>query len=160
MARLRGWRSTLGRRGNRALVLVAALAFGRTVAAVVPKPAQEAGSAAGVVTCRYKFLVLDDTDIMKTHKLKRRVNAAVKHPQPVLRVDAPWHHKNEMLNYINVLYDEEERLFKMWYCTMSWDGRASDGPRRFAYATSTDGIGWEKPKLGLFEVNGSSANNC
>src|SRR5881628_3294118 len=92
MARLRGWRSTLGRRGNRALVLVAALAFGRTVAAVVPKPAQEAGSAAGVVTCRYKFLVLDDTDIMKTHKLKRRVNAAVKHPQPVLRVDAPWHH--------------------------------------------------------------------
>ena len=28
-----------------------------------------------------------------------------------------------------------------------------------AYAESADGIHWEKPDLGLFEVNGSTANN-
>jgi hypothetical protein len=27
------------------------------------------------------------------------------------------------------------------------------------YAESEDGINWKKPRLGLFEVNGSSANN-
>ena len=159
MAKLAGWGSAQESRVGRRLVLGLAFAFVLTVHAVVPKPAQEARSAPEDTTCRYKFLVLDDTHILKTQKLKRRVNAAVKHPQPVLRLDVPWHNKNEMLNYINVLYDEEERLFKMWYCTMSWDGRQTDGPRRFAYATSTDGFRWERPALGLFEVNGSKANN-
>ena len=159
MAKLAGWGSGQESRVGRRLILGLAFAFVLTVHAVVPKPAQEARSAPEDKTCRYKFLVLDDTHILKTQQLKRKVNAAVKHPQPVLRLDVPWHNKNEMLNYINVLYDEEERLFKMWYCTMSWDGRQTDGPRRFAYATSTDGFRWERPALGLFEVNGSKANS-
>ena len=40
--------------------------------------------------CKYKFLVIDDIDLMEIHNLERKVNQAVKHPEPVVRLDAPW----------------------------------------------------------------------
>ena len=60
-----------------------------------------------------------------------------------------------MLNYVSILYDEEEKLYKMWYTLMRWKGETSDGPRGVAYATSEDGLRWKKPILGLIEDNGS-----
>lgn len=63
-------------------------------------------------TCRYKFLVIDDRDLLEADNLQRVVNPAVKHPEPVLELDAPWDTEPmEMLNYTNVLYDPEEQLF-------------------------------------------------
>ena len=43
-----------------------------------------------------------------------------------------------------IIYDEEERIFKMWY------GIAIPGTfeARAAYAVSDDGIHWDKPDLG------------
>ena len=38
-------------------------------------------------------------------------------------------------------------------------GGAIDQQRRYAYATSKDGVEWEKPDLGLVEYNGSKHNN-
>jgi hypothetical protein len=55
-----------------------------------------------------------------------------------------------------VLYDEQERLFKMWY------GGCDAAPERnwkMGYAVSADGVHWEKPVLGLFEHNGRRDNN-
>ena len=64
---------------------------------------------------RYKFLVIDNQDILEINNLDRKVNQAVKHPEPVLKLDAPWDtEKMEMFNYNNVIYDENEKLFKMW----------------------------------------------
>ncbi|MDP6111408.1 MAG: hypothetical protein QGG53_06010 [Planctomycetota bacterium] len=51
--------------------------------------------------------------------------------------------------YTNVLYDEEEALYKTWYF----------GNGGFFYAFSGDGLNWEKPRLGLFELDGSKDNN-
>ena len=65
--------------------------------------------------CKYKFLVIDDIDLMEIHNLERKVNQAVKHPEPVVRLDAPWDQlQSDTFNYINVVYDHEEQLFKMW----------------------------------------------
>ena len=108
---------------------------------------------------RYKFLVIDDQPLLETHKLRRTVNQAKKRHDPVMRLDAPWETDRDMLNYVNVLYDKEEDIFKMWYTLMRWQGKTSDGPRGVAYATSKDGLKWEKPVLGLVEVNGSRENN-
>ena len=120
---------------------------------------QTAGSR-GAEVCAYKFLVLDDSDILDSQNLKRRVNQAVKHPDPVLRLDAPWHGKDDRIFSVNVLYDGEERLFKMWYGIERWKGGAADGAlTMLAYATSKDGIEWLKPKLGLFQIDGSRENN-
>jgi hypothetical protein len=48
-------------------------------------------------------------------------------------------------------------VLRMWYL----GGSSRDGGRtlRVCYATSADGVQWEKPRLGLVEHNGSTANN-
>ena len=111
--------------------------------------------------CRYKFLVIDDIDLLEIHNLERKVNQAEKHPEPVVKLDAPWDvDKSDSFNYINVIYDHEEQLFKMWYVvTGIRPGEYWERGRKTAYATSTDGIHWEKPILNLVEINGSKENN-
>ena len=60
-------------------------------------------------TCNYKFLVIDNKNLLEINNLKRKVNQAIKHPEPVVKLDAPWDTEPmETLNYNNVLYDPEE----------------------------------------------------
>ena len=108
---------------------------------------------------RYKFLLIDDEPLLERRNLRRKVNQAVKREEPVLRLDAPWETDRDMLNYVSMMYDEEEQIFKMWYTLMRWKGDTADGPRGVAYAVSRDGLTWEKPKLGLVEMNGSREHN-
>ena len=112
-------------------------------------------------TCRYKFLVIDDQDLLEINNLRRKTNQAVKHPEPVLKLDAPWDtNPMEMFNYNNVLYDEQEKLFRMWYVVSGQEpDEYWERGRKTAYATSRDGIHWEKPILNRVEVNGSTENN-
>ena len=112
-------------------------------------------------THRNKFLLIDDAFLLEVHGLTRKVNQAVKHPEPVFRLDAPWDtEKMEMLNYNNVLYDADEGLFKMWYvvCGQRPDEYWERG-RKTAYATSTDGIRWDRPIMNMVDIRGSKANN-
>ena len=109
----------------------------------------------------HKYLVIDDAFLLQVHNLHRKVNQAIKHPQPVVKLDAPWDtEKLEMFNYSNVLYDPDEKLFKMWYVVV---GQRPDEywerGRKTAYATSRDGIHWEKPIMNMVEINGSKENN-
>jgi hypothetical protein len=78
-----------------------------------------------------------------------------KHPNnPVLKPELPWEGwRTEIFG--NVIYDEEEKLFKMWYSAPAW----SNGFRPWCYAVSRDGYHWEKPELGFQEYNGSRRNN-
>ena len=108
---------------------------------------------------RNKFLFIDNAHVLGVDNLQRTVNQAVKHPEPIMRLDSPWNQEADMLGHINVLYDEQEGIFKMWYCVSRYAGEAHDGASRLAYATSTDGISWEKPVMNIVEVNGSTANN-
>ena len=112
-------------------------------------------------TYRNKILLIDDAFLLEVHNLQRKVNQVVKHPEPVVKLDAPWNtDKMEMFNYNNVLYDEDEKLFKMWYvvCGQRVDEYWERG-RKTAYATSKDGIHWEKPIMNMVEINGSKENN-
>lgn len=56
---------------------------------------------------------------------------------PVLRPEAPWE-KNAVM-CPSVLWDERQQLFRMWY-----SGGEQYEPNAFGYATSRDGIHWEK----------------
>jgi len=62
---------------------------------------------------------------------------------PVLKADQPWEDKSRGLFAApyseGVWYDPADRLFKLWYC----GGYLA----ATCYATSRDGIHWEKPKL-------------
>ena len=56
------------------------------------------------------------------------------------------------------MYDNEDKLFKMWARAGSdWKSRYLDGHAAYMlYFTSTDGVHWDKPDLGLMEIAGSA----
>jgi hypothetical protein len=97
-------------------------------------------------------LFLDDLllDLGKSRDVTRTLNS----PQSIRRVlkpDQPW-----------------EALGFVFYCSVVEDGGAlklfhgsydAEKKKHFSLATSTDGIHWERPQLGLKAFEGSKANN-
>ena len=63
---------------------------------------------------------------------------------PFLRADSPW---EEHLRHATVIRDGG--IYRLWYDTKSLG----------CYAESDDGTTWRKPKLGLREFDGNTANN-
>ncbi|MAG35021.1 MAG: hypothetical protein CL878_02045 [Dehalococcoidia bacterium] len=60
-----------------------------------------------------------------------------------------------------MLYDQDEGLFRLWYLSFgSYPGLGEFGePTYYCYATSSDGLHWERPHLGMFDYEGSTDNN-
>jgi len=129
----------------------------------------------GDSTCD-RFLLLDSRIIDSTENAVLKVGTVEKHPaNPLFREDREWEARFDNL-YANIFYDKEEKVFKCWYQpfiydgqkdappTIEWDkvsymerrGRREDG---LCYATSRDGLMWEKPELGLVDFEGSKKNN-
>ena len=110
--------------------------------------------------CSYKFLVIDNQDLLEINNLKRKTNQAIKHPEPVVKLDDPWHEKHDVFGCHSVLYDGQDSLFKMWYeIQIKEADQYWDKGRKQCYAISEDGIHWEKPIMNMVEVNGSTENN-
>ena len=51
---------------------------------------------------RKKFLFIDDTYVVKTDNLRRTTNQAVKHPEPVLKMDARWDTPEDEFNSVSL----------------------------------------------------------
>ena len=107
------------------------------------------------------YLFIDDAHIESLEDAAKGVVPAEKvSDQPLIEKDKPWEEEWRIGSYINVIYDDEEDLFKMWYGVgrklSDARGEEADG---FAYAISQDGYHWEKPVLNLVEDSGSKANN-
>lgn len=126
-------------------------------------------------TERSRFLLLDDRVIDRTENAKLTVSTAQKHPNnPLFGEDKPWEKRFDNL-YGNVIYDEEEEIYKCWYSPFIKDESAAGmtlaqrkakkyrSPKfremAILYATSMDGIRWEKPEMDLVDFEGSKANN-
>ena len=88
-------------------------------------------------------LFVDDYVIEHMENLTKTLHQPRKEPSnPVLAMTEPW---ETYLHGGTVLYEPEEKLFKMWYGT----------PNGIAYATSKDAIHWDKPSLGIVEWEGN-----
>ena len=73
-----------------------------------------------------------------------------------LTTDAPWEGNTSC--YFTVF--EDDGLFRMYYRGSNFDLKTKKaGEQRVCYAVSVDGLHWTKPELGLFEYEGSKANN-
>jgi len=87
-------------------------------------------------------LFVDDFLVEQT-TLKRTFHATEYHPaSPVLKPDKPWEQEGgptAMVFSDGVWYDAKDHLFKMWYM--------GGYCHSTCYATSRDGILWEKPAL-------------
>ena len=98
-------------------------------------------------------LFADDHAVAVKEDVARVYHAFEKHlGNPIMRADKPWEGTRAYL-YGSVLPNENGKGYRMWY--HSW----ADGEYRMLYATSADGVQWEKPDLGLVEYKGAKANN-
>ncbi len=79
----------------------------------------------------------------------------------VFKTDAPW--EGNAVAYQSVFKDGD--IYRLYYHGVHYrhSGEPAqardDHPWNLCYAESTDGIHWTRPELGLFEFNGSRANN-
>ena len=90
-----------------------------------------------------KQLFVDDYIIEELKGVQKVLNQPAKHPMnPLLVRDKPW--EVEEPDYTTVMYDEQEKVFKMWYA-MHNPKRKLSSEQFLAYATSKDGIRWTKP---------------
>jgi hypothetical protein len=73
----------------------------------------------------------------------------------VLLFDHPW--EGNFSGYSTIIKDGG--LYRAYYRGVREAGKDGNENEVTCYAESNDGIHWEKPKLGLFEINGTKENN-
>ena len=116
-----------------------------------------------------KHLLLDSRVVYRSVNAKLSLGTVVKEKRnPLFQADKPWENATNNL-YPNVLWDEQDQIFKMWYkCVLSdkeviaqmdMPSTVHDVGWYLLYATSKDGLTWEKPELGLHKFNGDARNN-
>ncbi len=122
---------------------------------------------------RTRFLVLDSRVIEAASGAKLTLGKVEKDPHnPLFGEDKPWEKRFDNL-YGNVIYDQEDRLYKCWYSPFIVDhsakgmsleerGKRYRPPRgremAVCYATSKDGIKWTKPLMSIREWDGAPTN--
>ena len=89
---------------------------------------------------RGKQLFIDDHLIAETHGVRKQLNQPVKYGKnPVLKRDKPWEMSGP--SYATIIYDSEEKLFKVWY--ENWT-QQKESSTVLLYATSLNGVDWRK----------------
>jgi hypothetical protein len=126
-------------------------------AAPLPRPIAPSSSGAIDIGTRAQLFV-EPFVVAASERIAFTVHPARKHPlNPLLKPDRPW--EGWRINiYGTVLFDEEARVFKMWYV-----GNTSEAFPDFAthYAVSRDGVSWEKPLVGTaIAAAGSARHNA
>lgn len=97
-------------------------------------------------------LLVDNYLVDKKENIKRTYHPFTKHhSNPLLVADKPWEGSLSYA-YGTVLPNEQGNGYRLWY--HAWMGEYTN-----LYATSRDGLSWEKPELELIDFKGSKANN-
>lgn len=125
---------------------------------------------------RDRYLLLDSRIIDSAENSRLTIGKVQKYKDnPLFEEDKPWEQRFDNL-YANVIFDEEEQIYKCWYSPFIVDRSAKgmtleqreeakryrtrkDREMAICYATSKDGIAWDKPELGNVEYEGCKANN-
>ena len=120
---------------------ILALLVGAAAASAGEPRVTDIGSRRELFVDRHLIERLDNVEL-RLHSPRRAETA--------LRFDQPW--EGPTCAYVTVFQDGDR--FRMYY-----RGSGHRGPEVTCYAESTDGITWTRPELGLFEWDGSKANN-
>jgi len=104
-------------------------------------------------------LLLDHDIVHESHGVAFTLHPAEKHPgEPLVRADQPWEGWYASIFAGTVLFDEQEKVFKMWY-TCPGD-RAYFDAGVTCYAVSRDGLKWDKPPVGTIAAKNGKAHNA
>lgn len=127
----------------------------------VPEPRRP--EAAELLDTSVRQLFLDDSGIVSRTGLKRVIGQMKKCAENPIVVPTQACDALRCQIHGTVIYRPDLQLYQMWYLAIgngkSLDGKPDNGATLVAYATSKDGIHWEKPKLGQVEYDGSKDNN-
>lgn len=126
-------------------------------------------SAARVIALReLPLLFADDSGVAASSGVIRTVHPARTRTAPVLEPELPWE-GSRVYVYGSVYFDETAKRLSMWYLghpDLDAQGREIRVPgfRKgkgdvVLFATSADGLHWDRPALGLHSFQGSTANN-
>jgi len=164
---------------NRKLIFLGAVILLSSSLCMAMASAQNKAKCNAELNKHNKVLVLDSRIIDNVQNAKLTLGEIKKHPaNPLFGEDKPWETRFDNV-YANVIYDEEDKLYKCWYSPFIVDERTtlieenrrhpfytaylqtSPEGREMAvcYATSKDGLKWDKPELGLVEFEGNKNNN-
>lgn len=101
----------------------------------------------------HRQLFIDDYIIDTTENINRRLIPLSKNTNnPLVVADQPWEARMAVPQG-SVIYDEEDDIYKMWYTT-----DIQPKAKGLAYATSKDGLNWDKPELDIVTRNGKKTN--
>lgn len=142
-------------------------------------------SGPNVLPIREKYLLLDSRVVEGAENAVLRVGTVTKNPaNPLFGQDLPWELDLGHM-YLNVVFDPAEQLYQLWYCSKysplqqgqaDWAKEITPAPpspmtplppelkeagqTRLAtlYATSKDGLHWEKPALDVYHYRGKPTN--
>lgn len=118
---------------------------------------------------RDHLLLLDRRVVESSYGLELAIGSPQRDVRnPLLPTDRPW--ENATNNYYpNVTWDAAAQQWKLWYKDVLADAEAiakMDQPSTvhnvgwyLLYATSVDGVQWERPALGLHRFAGEGSNN-
>lgn len=129
------------------LVLISFIAAGRLLAA----------DGTPIEVGNQRQLFLDELFFAEKRGIALRVHQPRKTGEVTIKADRPWE-RGGLGPYSSVLWDNGRYHF--WYHAMDsllW--HTSPGAGAICYATSEDGITWQKPDLGLVEYEGNTRNN-
>ena len=114
----------------------------------------------GETTASKTILLLDDRVVDRVENAVLRMGKVQKHPSnPLFGEDKPWELRVDNM-YPTVVFDSQEGIYRCWYNSFLEDVYVWNWAEMgLCYATSRDGLHWEKPELGVVEFNGSKANN-
>jgi hypothetical protein len=164
---------------NRKLIFLGAVILLSSSLSMAIASAQNEVKCDAELNKQKKVLVLDSRVIDNVQNAKLTLGDIKKHPaNPLFGEDKPWEPRFDNV-YANVIYDQQDKIYKCWYSPFIIDERTTstaenrrhpfytaylekepDGREMgICYATSKDGIYWDKPELGLVEFDGNKKNN-
>ena len=83
-----------------------------------------------------------------------KVSVSDRTEQPLFKASRPW--EDFCISYCRVLRDGND--WQMWYISYDHNYKTDDD-YYVCYATSSDGVTWDRPKLRIVEYDGSKDNN-
>ncbi|HRE84214.1 MAG TPA: hypothetical protein PLN52_24430 [Opitutaceae bacterium] len=124
-----------------------------------------AASPQALVIDEVPLLFVDDGAIAASSGLSRTVHTARTRSEPVLIADKTWEGVR-VYTYGSVVKDRATGQYRLWYMSRSQEPGPVPAPQLrvggqdlVLYATSLDGVKWEKPALNLHAYRDSKANN-
>lgn len=102
-------------------------------------------------------LLLDDHTVSQTANLVQHFFPASKHSaNPVMSRTQAWEGAGPYCWGSRLMQDDVSGLLRLWYIAYHYEGNFY----RWGYATSRDGLHWEKPNLGVERFGNALAGNC